>query len=749
MYNFLVVFHSISFIMLLFASYRIYSQKYLSSWKNLLLNAALCIVYSFGYLIEVTSTSLDQARICLNIEYMGLSLLPPVFMLFISDFCNYSVNKHIIRTLFLFGLFIWVLVITSDYNTLYYTSISFDYSGMFPHLVMGHGPFYFIFIVEEFLLFISSGIIILRKRSQETNIIKRRMMVFMFGISLLPMTALFFNLTGLLHEYDAGPLLSTITLVSIMFLILNSYMTDVVSVSLNNLYYNLGNGIIILDRDGRFLNCNYVASNIFPELHYLQIGSSIESLGHISYSTNEEQFFYKDGLYYSSFASRIFNKGDHVGYIISIVDMTQMHKQLKEMEALKLAADAASDAKSTFLATMSHEIRTPLNAIIGMSTLTEMEEDIEAIKANNHQIKSAGEMLLDIVSEVLDISKAESGKLEIVPVMYDLKELLEGVINVSNMRIGDKPIKLIVNINPRIPRYLIGDNVRIRQILVNFLSNAEKYTDEGSITLSLDYIENNDEIILKGQISDTGRGIKEEDLKLLFTPFTQVDTKKNHAIMGTGLGLSIVARLIELMSGTKSVTSTYGKGSCFSFSIPQQVAGSDILSDEAEFAPVEVSKYRSFTLFEDNTTNTSPDNKPNIVNKTDDKSAKEISYPNAKVLIVDDNKVNLTVLSKFLKQFDINADKCQSGFEAIEKIKQNEYDLIFMDQLMPEMDGIETSKIIRSLDVSNAKNVPIIACTANVIKSALDDFSSAGMNDFIGKPIIFDQLKDMLIKYLQ
>lgn len=748
MYNFLVIFHSISFITLLFASYKIYSQKYLSSWKNLLLNAALIIVYSFGYLLEVTSTSLDQARICLNIEYMGLSLLPPVFMLFISDICNYPVNKHVIRSLFLFGLFIWILVLTSDHNTLYYTSIAFEHTGMFPHLVMGHGPFYFIFLAEEFSLFIYSGILILRRRSHETNRIKRRMMLFLLFVSLLPMTAVIFNFSGIFAEYDAGPLFSTITLVFIIILILNSYMTDVVSVSLTNLYVNLGNGIIILDRDGKFLNCNYVASNIFPELHSLQKGSSIRSLEHISFSTNEEQFFNKDGLYYSASASRVFNKGDHVGYIISIVDMTQMHNQLKEMESLKIAADAASEAKSTFLATMSHEIRTPLNAIIGMSTLSEIESDIDIIKANNHQIKSAGEMLLDIVSEVLDISKAESGKLEIVPVMYDLKELLEGVINVTNMRIGDKPIKLIVNVNPNIPRYLIGDNIRIRQILINFLSNSEKYTDEGSITLFLDFIENNDEIILKGQVSDTGRGIKEEDINLLFKPFTQVDTKKNHAIMGTGLGLSIVSRLIELMNGTKNVTSTYGEGSCFCFTLPQQVAGNDVLSKTASFSPIEVSKYHSFTLFDEEMINTPNKEKQDTLNKENKLNQDNLSFSNKKVLIVDDNKVNLTVLSKFLNQFDINPDKCQSGFEAIEKVKKTQYDLIFMDQLMPEMDGIETSKTIRSLDESNAKDVTIIACTANVIKSALDDFASAGMNDFIGKPIIFDQLKEMLIKYL-
>lgn len=749
MYSFLLIFHTIAFFVLLFSCYKIFSQKYLSSWKHLLLNGILCICYSAGYIFEVTSSTLEEARRCLAIEYMGLCLLPAVFTFFICDYCNRNINKMVKMFLFLFGLFIELLVITCSNNSLYYTSVEFVTDGMFPHLELGHGPFYYIFIIEEFTLFIFSAITIFQKRSKETNKHKKRLMGFMIFISLLPMVAVIMNLTHVFKEYDVGPLMSTIMLSAMIILILNSYMTDVVMLSLMNLYSNLGNGIIILDNEGNFLDCNYVASNIFPELSQFSIGNDIDSLGLDFVKTNEEQFFNKDGFYYSSLSSRIFNKGDHVGYIISLVDMTMMHKQINEMTSLKLAADSANEAKSKFLATMSHEIRTPLNAIIGMSTLSEMESDIETIKSNNHQIKAAGEMLLDIVSEILDISKAESGKMEIVPVEYDLKELLEGVINVTNMRIGDKPVKLFIDINPDIPRHLIGDNVRIRQILINFLSNAEKYTDEGKITLSLDYENAGDKIILKGSVSDTGRGIKDEDLNLLFKPFTQVDTKKNHTILGTGLGLSIVARLLELMGGTHAVSSTYGEGSCFSFTIPQEFTDTKPLSSVYNRQPTEVRKYASFILFADvskKEPDTVSENKQ--IEDKPKNSTDGLSFKSSRVMIVDDNKVNLTVLSSFLKQFDIIAVKCSSGFEAIEKFEKQEFDLIFMDQLMPEMDGIETSKRIRNLNTENAKTVKIIACTANVIKSALDDFSAAGMDDFIGKPILFDQLKDLLKKHL-
>ena len=360
-------------------------------------------------------------------------------------------------------------------------------------------------------------------------------------------------------------------------------------------------------------------------------------------------------------------------------------------------------------------------------------------------IKSAGEMLLDIVSEVLDISKAESGKLEIIPVEYDLKKLLEGVINVANMRIGDKPIKFIVDINPTIPRNLIGDNVRIRQILMNFLSNAEKYTDKGKITLKLDYEkQSEDTIVLKGSIADTGRGIKESDLGLLFNPFTQVDTKKNHTILGTGLGLSIVDRLLVLMNGTHDVESTYGEGSTFSFTIPQQFTDAEPLS-KSEYRVIEVTKYTSFELYRE--IKSSSESAPSSEGKSD-AASERTDFSGSRVLVVDDNMINIKVLTSFLKQFGIIADSVSSGKDAIARISEKEYDLVFMDHMMPEMDGIETVKHIRELDNENARTVPIVACTANVIKSALEDFKAVGMNDYIPKPIILDQLKEVIRRYL-
>lgn len=751
MYQFLLVFHIISFCVLLVASYLVFKQRYLSNWKNLVLTGGLCICYSLGYLLEVCTTTLEEAKICLDMEYLGLAFLPAVFFFFVSDFCYHKINEIVKIALVLLGVFIVCLVIMCEYTPLYYSSVEFAYDGLFPHVVLGHGIFYNVYIVVEFVLFIYAAVLIWLKRSKETNGKKRYLLTYLFVVSLLPMIAVVINLVDVFKEYDVGPLSCTVMLSMTIILMLDKSMTDVVSLSLMNLYATLGNGIVILDNEGKYLDCNPAALCIFPELEACKVGTFVEEIAIDIFNQSGEQYFQKDNVYYSGTSTKLYNKGFHVGYLIAIDDVTKMHNQIDEMAALKSAADAASEAKSKFLTTMSHEIRTPLNAIIGMSTLSEMESDPEVIRSNSHQIKAAGEMLLDIVSEVLDISKAESGKLEIVPVEYDFKELLEGVINITNMRIGDKPIRFIVDIDPSIPKNLIGDNVRIRQILVNYLSNAEKYTDKGSITLKIDGARKGDEVILHCLVTDTGRGIKESDLDVLFTPFTQVDAKKNHMILGTGLGLSIVDRLLTLMGGTHEVESVYGEGSTFGFTLSQTVRNDEPLITDAARQAIEVTKFTSFELYSDSDKKKSAQKstdeaKGNESDKTDI-SATKPQFPDKRVLIVDDNKVNLTVLASFLKQFGIAATKCSSGQEAIDRFTDNEYDIVFMDHMMPEMDGVEAVKRIRALDGENPKNVIIVACTANVVSSALEEFEKAGMDDFLSKPIIFEQLQEMLEKY--
>ena len=454
-----------------------------------------------------------------------------------------------------------------------------------------------------------------------------------------------------------------------------------------------------------------------------------------------EHYFEQDGKLYVSTCVRLFGGGNNIGFIISVNDVSEIRERVEEMRRLKEAADAANDAKSRFLANMSHEIRTPLNAIIGMSELSEKEESPEAVRDYVTQIKAAGKVLVDIVSNVLDISKAESGKLELAMAEYDTIEFFNSVISITNMRIGDKPIDFLVDVDPSIPRTLYGDDVRLKQVFMNFLGNAEKYTDTGHIKLTVDGHIEGSRLKMTASIEDTGRGIRDEDKDKLFRAFSQVDTVKNRGITGTGLGLNIAARLIDLMGGSYSLDSTYGEGSTFTFEVYEDIIDSSPFAPDAERQVFKVAKYSTFHLYDRR--ESSEERKIEAR-----KQAGEKKYPDARVLVVDDNKVNVKVLSAYLKKFDINADVAFSGDESIEAVKNKEYDLILMDHMMPGMDGVEATGIIRSLNVPWAKTVKISACTANVIKGVEEEFKAAGMDGFLPKPVQFDDLSEHLYMML-
>ena len=325
---------------------------------------------------------------------------------------------------------------------------------------------------------------------------------------------------------------------------------------------------------------------------------------------------------------------------------------------------------------------------------------------------------------------------------YDVTEFFDSVINITNMRIGDKPIDFLIDVDPSIPCMLHGDDVRLRQIFMNFLGNAEKYTDHGHIKLTVDGHVEGSRVKISASVRDSGRGIRDEDRNKLFKAFSQVDTVNNRGITGTGLGLNIAARLIELMDGSYSVESSYGRGSTFSFEVYQDIVDTAPFAPGVERCVFKAAKYTTFHLYD----KTGSDESQKYIERAQE--AGEMKYPNARVLVVDDNKVNLKVLCAYLKKFDINADTAESGEESIEAVKAKEYDLILMDHMMPGMDGIEATGIIRNLDVPWAETVRISACTANVIKGVEEEFREAGMDDFLPKPVQFDELAAQLYRHL-
>ncbi len=400
----------------------------------------------------------------------------------------------------------------------------------------------------------------------------------------------------------------------------------------------------------------------------------------------------------------------------------------REMDEQYEVAREALEAKSNFLANMSHEIRTPMNAIYGMAEILEGRGTTGPDKEYIAVIKRSSENLLSIINEILDFSKVDSGKMEIIEESYDFNEMLQDVVSIIEFRMKDKHLKLLLNIDPNTPSKLIGDETRVRQILINLLNNAVKFTHQGSVTLDIVWrdesdIYNMDMGRMTIYVRDTGIGISQENIKKLFTAFGQIDTKKNRNVEGTGLGLAISKSLAEAMGGSISVDSVVGRGSVFTVVLPQR------------FADPTPSRFHANKL---------------QAAYQHDKFTAEFIAPKAKVLIVDDNKVNLQVAQELMKIFGINASTAESGQEAIDRVSKQliNYDVIFMDHMMPYLDGVEATKQIRAMKSDYARSVPIVALTANAIKGVEQQFMAVGMNDYIPKPIKVEQLAAVLKKWI-
>ena len=401
-------------------------------------------------------------------------------------------------------------------------------------------------------------------------------------------------------------------------------------------------------------------------------------------------------------------------------DYKKLMETLSELEAAREEADRANKSKSYFLANMSHEIRTPINAVLGMNEMIIRESTDENITGYARNVESSGKNLLSIINDILDFSKIEAGRLELINASYRPDALIRDIVNMISYRSESKGLKLDVKVDENIPSKLYGDEVRIRQIIINLLTNAVKYTEEGTVSLEVSG-EMKDGFRLRVSVRDTGIGIRKEDIGNLFTQFRRVDPEHNKTIEGTGLGLAITKDLVDMMGGDISVNSEYGSGSVFAVTLPQKVVS------EAPIGPFDAN--------------------------ADTSSVKTEAYreafraPTANVLVVDDTKINLKVVSALLKKTEINVDTASGGQAGIDMAMEKAYDVIFMDQRMPQIDGTMALQEIRSSEGPN-KATPIICLTADAISGAREKYLADGFNDYLTKPIEGGAMENMLIQYL-
>ncbi len=393
----------------------------------------------------------------------------------------------------------------------------------------------------------------------------------------------------------------------------------------------------------------------------------------------------------------------------------RVSNQKKEIEEL-------NHAQNRFFSSMSHEIRTPINSILGLNEVILRQDDAsDEIKNDAGAIQGAGKMLLALVNDILDFSRIEAGRMDIVPVQYRLDGLMSEIVNMILLQAKEKGLTFSAHIDPDVPSVLIGDEIRIRQIIINLLNNAVKYTESGTVNIEIRSVETGDDRInLIISVSDTGIGIREEVLPILFDAFARMDREKNRKIEGTGLGLSIVKQLTDLMDGDIKVDSTYGQGTTFTVTLPQEV------SDPNKIGNINIMDHASRNYIYESM----------------------FTAPEADILVVDDIKMNLMVVKKLLRETKVRIDTASSGHEALDMTLNKRYDVILMDHLMPEMDGIECLECIRNQSGGMCTDVPVIVLTANVGSKNNELYNEAGFDEILAKPVSGNSLEETLLRFI-
>lgn len=710
-------------------------------WKNtihsyLFLACIASFISNLGYLFELTAKSEETYLSALKLSYAGRVWIVFAFFLFSARMCNIKIPKGLLVALLLAHVGIYVSVLRIGSSSLYYTDYEFVPDPVFPKFYHGNGSIHDLFMVLNAILCILAFCWVVREFVKEKNRKSRQrifMVIMAFGVQTASFLLQVTGVVGISRYYDLtmpGALLGTIFM---LIGILGFDLLGTREIAKDFAIDRISEGVIAVDNEGRIQYYNEPAAAIYPQLrafysrnpHLAKTASPnytpYDILALISGAVQSGETLTVGDRIYTPEENDLLYKGESYGKLYALVDDTEHYHYMEELEKQKDIADSANEAKSRFLASMSHEIRTPINAVLGMDEMILRESGEKPIRAYASDIMSAGRTLLSLINDILDLSKVEEGKMEIIPVQYDLSSLINDLVNMIRDRAAKKGLEFRVSADEHIPHFLLGDEIRIRQCVMNLLTNAVKYTENGGVTFTVGCSKvSENHILLSFTVEDTGIGMKEKDMENLFSPYKRIEEKRNRSIEGTGLGMSITRQLLELMGSELKVHSEYGKGSVFSFAVDQEVIKWEELGDySAKFENATGSSYEYHELFH---------------------------APEAEILVVDDTEMNLTVIRSLLKRTLIRIDTALSGKDALALASKKQYDLIFIDHMMPDMDGIETLSHIRKLEKN--RDAAAVALTANAVSGAREMYLEAGFTDYLSKPVDGAKLEKMLFDML-
>ncbi len=689
--------------------------------KNMMVTGFLIMFQNVGYLMFLMAEDLNEALAGIKVEYIGTAYLVTFMLLFVVEYCRVKFSRVCLGLLIAFDTVVLLCVATCNSNRLYYSSIEFVAEPL-PHIIRGMGPLY---VAQMALILIQMAAAVFYAFStwKKSRPGRYRASCGIIGVVvMIPVASYGLTMSGIAFDgcYDFMPVSAAFTVFTLGVVLLLGKMFDGQAIAYSGIIKKLKEPVILVDKDYRFVEANERAYFVFPSLRGLKEGDEIgEPMLLAAIQDDKLGEIISDDFIMRPDVQQIEEDGEMKGYAVLLADLTQERKQLEQSEQLKRAAEVANQAKSDFLARMSHEIRTPINAVLGMDEMILRESAQDSVRKYAIDIKNSANSLLSIINEILDLAKIESGKIELMPVNYEMFSLLNDLYSMVNIWAKEKKLLLVFDIQNDIPSGYCGDNIRLRQILMNLLTNAIKYTDEGCVTLSVRGGAKGDVGYLRFAVTDTGRGLTQDEIRGIYEKYRGFNVGRDAESSDTGLGMNITMRLLSLMGSELKVDSAKGKGSNFYFDLHQPVVNKEPLGDFSE----------------------------RIARRTKDYKWKpSFKARSARVLVVDDNRVNRRVFKNLLKETQMQIDEAASGKEALEMVAKTHYDLVFMDHMMPEMDGVETWHAMREMDLSASGNTstPVVMLTANALVGAEEKYLQDGFSGFLPKPIVPEKLEALI-----